>query len=54
MFLRRLGSFDGAEVVIANVIGTGIFLTPFIAQRVQLRYSTHRNWRPSSSKRASP
>lgn len=32
---RRLGSADGAAVVVTNVIGTGIFLTPaFIAQRV--------------------
>lgn len=32
---RRLGSLDGAAVVVTNVIGTGIFLTPaFIAQRV--------------------
>ncbi len=35
MLLRRLGSLDGAAVVIANVIGTGIFLAPaFIAQQV--------------------
>lgn len=32
---RRLGSLDGAAVVVSNVVGTGIFLTPaFIAQRV--------------------
>jgi APA family basic amino acid/polyamine antiporter len=32
---RRLGSLDGAAVVVTNVIGTGIFLTPaFVAQRV--------------------
>ncbi len=35
MLLRRLGALDGAAVVIANVIGTGIFLTPaLIAQQV--------------------
>ena len=32
---RRLGWTDGAAIVVANVVGTGIFLTPaFIAQRV--------------------
>lgn len=32
---RGLGTLDGAAIVIANVVGTGIFLTPaFIAQRV--------------------
>ncbi|MFO7892714.1 MAG: APC family permease [Longimicrobiales bacterium] len=32
---RSLGSLDGAAVVVANVVGTGIFLTPaFIARRV--------------------
>lgn len=32
---RGLGALDGAAVVVANVIGTGIFLTPaFVAQRV--------------------
>ncbi len=31
---RRLGLLDGAAVVVTNVIGTGIFLTPaFVAQR---------------------
>lgn len=32
---RGLGTLDGAAVVVANVVGTGIFLTPaFIAERV--------------------
>ena len=32
---RGLGSLDGAAIVVANVVGTGIFLTPaFIARRV--------------------
>ncbi len=31
---RRLGTLDGAAVVISNVVGTGIFLTPpLIASR---------------------
>jgi len=31
---RRLGTFDGAAIVVSNVVGTGIFLTPaLVAQR---------------------